>query len=113
MRQQRVLDFGRRNVLAAPPDHLLEPPGQEDIALLVAVAGIAGVQPAIFDGGRRDRGRVPVPGGRHRFAEAQLASLAGLDNATIAIDDPQLALEGSGRWLPGTPDATGLHARAQ
>src|SRR5205807_8673115 len=45
MGHQRLLDLGRRDVLAAPYDHLLDPPGQGPVAALqhpaVAVAELA------------------------------------------------------------------------
>ena len=52
--QQRVLDFGREQVLAAPDNHLLHPPGNAQIALPVERAEVARMQPAVgVDGVRR------------------------------------------------------------
>ena len=87
MREQGILNLGRRDVLATPPDHLLEPPVQEHVSILIAVAGIAGVKPAVLDGGRRDLGRVPVARRHHRIAEAELTDLTGVDIAAIRLDD--------------------------
>jgi hypothetical protein len=44
--EQEVLDFPRVDLLAAPVDHVVGPPGQEQVAVLVEVAQVAGVEPA-------------------------------------------------------------------
>jgi hypothetical protein len=45
--QDRVLHLGRIDVLAAGDDHVLHPVVDEEVAVLVAVAGVAGSQPAV------------------------------------------------------------------
>ena len=46
VRRDRVLDLDRVDVLAAGHDHVLDPIDQVEIAVLVEVAGVAGVVPA-------------------------------------------------------------------
>src|SRR6202022_4500091 len=92
---------------------VLETPGQEHVAVLVAEAGITRVQPAVLDGGRGDLGRVPVPRRHHRVAEVELADLARFDIAALRVSDAQLVFEGTRRRLPRTPDAAGLHSRGR
>ena len=45
--EQDVLDFPRVDLLAAPVDHVVGPAGQEQVAVLVEVAQVAGVEPAL------------------------------------------------------------------
>src|SRR6202022_2963278 len=113
MRQQGILHFGRRDVLATPPDHLLEPPGQEDVAVLITVAGITRVQPAVLNGRRRDLGRIPVPRRHHGIAEAELTDLAGFHVATFRVNYAQLVLEGTRRGVARTSNTAGFHARGR
>ena len=47
MAQQRLVDLARRDVLAALDDQFLQPPGDEIEAVGVALAEVAGVQPAV------------------------------------------------------------------
>jgi hypothetical protein len=47
---ERLLDLDRIDVLAAADDHVLDPVGEEQVALVVDVAAVAGAQPAV---GRR------------------------------------------------------------
>ena len=51
--QQHLVDLARRDVLAALDDQLLEPAGDEEEAVAVAVPEVAGAQPAV---GREGRG---------------------------------------------------------
>src|ERR1700694_1469199 len=113
MCDERTLYLGGRNVLATPPDHVLEPSGQKGVAVLVAEAGVTRVQPAVLDGGRGDLGRVPVPRRHHRVAEAELADLARFDIAAFGVDDAQLVFEGMRRRLPCAPNTAGLQARGR
>src|ERR1700678_1373073 len=60
MAEQRVLDLGRIDALAARPDHVLHPVMDEDIAVLVPVRSVTGAHPSLAN---RSRGRpriVPV-----------------------------------------------------
>ena len=113
VREQRVLHLGRRDILAAPSDHLLEAPFQEHVALVVAESGIARAKPAVLDRGGGHIGRVPVSGGHHRVAKAELADLARSGIAAFQPHDAQLVLERARRGLPGAPDTAGLHSRGR
>ena len=46
VREQRFVDLARRDVLAALDDELLDAAGDEEEAVVVAVAQVAGAQPA-------------------------------------------------------------------
>jgi hypothetical protein len=46
MTGEHLLDLDRVDVLAARDDHVLDPVGEEEVALLVDVAAVAGPQPA-------------------------------------------------------------------
>ena len=50
MAEQRVLDFGRIDVLAAGDDHVLHAVVDVEVAVRVEIAGVAGVEPAVADG---------------------------------------------------------------
>ena len=45
--QQNLVNLPRRNLLAATVDHFLQPPGDEDVAVLIEVPLIAGPEPAV------------------------------------------------------------------
>jgi len=51
--EQDVLDFPRVDLLAAPVDQVVGPAGQEQVAVLVEVAQVAGVEPAFGVDGTR------------------------------------------------------------
>src|SRR5262245_60241912 len=50
MQRQAAFDLDRRDVLAAADDHVVDAAGDEDIAITVEVAGIAGEIPAVAQG---------------------------------------------------------------
>jgi hypothetical protein len=50
MTEQRILDFGRIDVLGARHDHVLHSVIDEHIVVFVHVGGVAGAHPAIADG---------------------------------------------------------------
>ena len=45
--RQRLLDLDGIHVLAAADDHVLDPVGEEQVALVVEVAAVAGPQPPV------------------------------------------------------------------
>ena len=47
---ERLLDLGGIDVLAAGDDHVLDPVDDIDEAVLVHIAAVAGVQPAVAQG---------------------------------------------------------------
>src|SRR5215813_327373 len=50
MQRQAAFDLDRRDVLAAADDHVLDAAGDEEIAITVEIAGIAGELPALAQG---------------------------------------------------------------
>ena len=50
MAGERVLDLGRVDVLAAGDDHVLHPVDEEEVPVVVEVAGVARVVPAVAEG---------------------------------------------------------------
>ena len=73
---QAVLDLDAVDVLAAPDDHVLGPVGDEQEAVVVEVADVAGVQPAVDDRLGGGLGLVPVARHDDRALDADLAGLA-------------------------------------
>ena len=71
---QHALDLGRVHVLAAGDHHVLHAVGDEQEAVVVEVADVAGVEPALgVDGGAGGLGLVPVALHDVRAAGAHLA----------------------------------------
>ena len=88
---QRLLDLGRVDVEAAGDDHVLQAVDDEQVALVVEVADVAGVVPAEARG-RGGRLRVLVVAGHHeRAAHDDLAALAGRQQRPgLGVHDPHL-----------------------
>ena len=89
---ERLLDLHRIDVLSAADDHVLDPVGEEEVAVGVEVTAVAGAQPPVC--GQRRCGllrTVEVPRRDVRSAQPHLAGLArrGL-RARGRVDDPQL-----------------------
>ena len=92
MGDEHGLELGGRDLVAADLDQLLEPVDEEDAPVLVDVAEVAGVQPAVGVDGR-GRGVRVVAVARHqlRAAHPQLAVLARRQRRPAArVDDPGL-----------------------
>ena len=81
MLDEAVLDLDAVDVLAAADDHVLGPVGDEQVAVVVEVADVAGVQPAVDDRRRRRLGLVPVARHDDRALDEDLAGLAGVRGA--------------------------------
>ena len=90
MGQQHVLDVARIDVEAAANDEVLDAVNDVEVAVVIEVADVAGVQPAVT---HRRRGRlrtVPVAGHEHRSADADLAVLAGRQPGPVGSHDSHL-----------------------
>ena len=90
MAEERVLDLGRVDVLAARDDHVRDPVVDVEIALRVEIAGVAGMEPAAAHGPRRLLGQVPVARHVLRRAAHDLADLARRHRVVLAVDDGDL-----------------------
>ena len=87
----RFLDFLRVDVAAAGDDHVLGAAGDEEIAVVVDEAEIAGVDPAAVAHHRRRRlGVLEVALHRRRAAELDAAFDAGRPPLAGIVDDAQL-----------------------
>ena len=96
--REHVLDLERMDVLAARDDHVVEPAVDPEVAVLVEVAGVAGVVPAVADRLRVGVGPVPVAGERLVAREVR-ADLAVLARAAAACSrDGRPAQPGFAAW---------------
>src|SRR5690606_3872929 len=103
---------GRRDVLTAAADHLLDPAAEVEAAVL-ADADVTGLQPAIRGEGIRGLGPeiAQRTGG---VAELDLALLTLGQRATVLADDPDPVRAGVGIPYPAWGQIlTGLRERAE
>src|SRR5919199_3189151 len=99
-----LLDLGRRDVLAAADDQLLEAARDGQEAVLVAPREVARAIPAVPQGGSGFLRLVVIAGHQVGTADDQLAFLAGRDiPAARRIDDAHR--EAGDRYAAGTEDA--------
>ena len=87
MLQQRRLDLGAVDVLAAADDHVLLAVDDVVEAGLVAIAEVAGAEPAAAERRLGGLGIVPVAGDDVRPADPDLADLALGDVVAVVVDD--------------------------
>ena len=66
---QHILDLARVDVEATDEDHLFLPSADEEVAVVVELANVAGVQPAVVK--RLGRGRRQVPVAAHQLWAAR------------------------------------------
>ncbi len=87
MAVEEFLDLARIDVLAAADDHVLDPPDDVAVALLVDGADVAGVHPAVgVDRLGRPLRIVPVAEHHRIAAGAELARLPARDGAALRVD---------------------------
>jgi hypothetical protein len=89
---ERLLDLDRVHVLTAADDHVLDAIGQEQVALVIEIAAIAGAQPAVL-GERRGclLGAVEVSGHHVGRPEPDLPDVArAARSAGRRVHDAQL-----------------------
>src|SRR5580698_6662916 len=60
MQRKAAFDLHRRNVLAAGDDHVVDPAGDEQVAIAIDEAGVAGKIPAIAQSFRVDVRAAPI-----------------------------------------------------
>src|SRR5713101_7836263 len=90
---EHVLDLGRINVFAAGNVHVL--PAIHDVikTFLVDPRGIAGMEPAVGEGGRVGVRPVPVTGRDVRPPNPEFAELADADVSAVRPDDPHFGMQ--------------------
>ncbi|MCZ7643326.1 MAG: hypothetical protein M5U33_12445 [Pseudorhodoplanes sp.] len=88
MTGQNRLNLGGIDVLAAGHDHVLDAVLDENEAVLVYVAGVARMEPAVADGVGGGFGARPVAGHQAFALIADFADLAGRQFPAFGIDDP-------------------------
>src|SRR6202048_1552653 len=90
MAGQRILYLGGVHVLTAGDDHVLDPIDDEDVAVLVHPAAVAGVHPPVTDRCGGVVGAVPVAEHHVVAARDDLADLAAWYLVAVGIDDADL-----------------------
>ena len=95
MAQQRFIDLARGDVLAALDDQLLDAAGDEEEAVGVAVAEVAGAQPAVGGEARGGGVGILVVAAHHvRTADRDLAGDAVGHRLQRGVDHPRFAARG-------------------
>src|SRR6185437_12733436 len=94
--EQELLDLPRVDLLPAPVDHVVRAAGQEQVAILVQVAEVAGLEPAVrVDGaGRAARGVLRDDARSPDLHPADLTGWARLEQVPVPADHPDLATGG-------------------
>ena len=88
-----LLDLDRVDVLAAGDDHVLLAVDERDVAVVVDLAEVAGVEPAAAERVGRRRRQHPVAGEDVLAAHEQLADLADGDVAVVVVDEAGLDVQ--------------------
>jgi hypothetical protein len=87
VREQHVIDFPGRDLLASPVDDFLQAARDKQIAILVQMPLVSGAEPALDERGRIG-GRVVLVSMRYvRAANHYLAGLAGRQQAACLVHD--------------------------
>ncbi|CAI8338451.1 MAG: Uncharacterised protein [Halieaceae bacterium] len=86
------LNFSPVNILPTTQNHILRAIDQIQKAILIKIANITGVQPAIYDGLCGGFWAIQVTLDDRRAFDTYLADLSGLEDATLAVYD--LAIKG-------------------
>src|SRR5882724_2305883 len=87
MSKQRLLDFGRRNLLPSPFDDILDAADNEKISVAVQVSEVAGSEPTVAKGGLRCDDIVVVASRDGGAAQRNLAAFAGRKPPALAVHD--------------------------
>ena len=107
VREQHLVNLARRDLLAAAIDHLLEPSGQRQIAVLVEESLVAGPEPAIDERRGVGLGVVLVPADHVGSLDDDLAPLAGRQVPALGVHDADAARPCRGPTEPGSAAAGG------
>src|SRR3990170_4037049 len=101
------------DVLAAPPDHVLEAPDEVEVALRVLAEEVAGAEPLAAEGGGV-RGRLLVVPPQDAVAgHAQLADLAARDLLAVLVGDLAAAIRAGEAAGAGADHVGGLGRHEQ
>ena len=102
VRVEHVLDVLGIDVLPAGDDHVLLAVDDEQVAVLVTVADVAGVKPAVADRRRGRLGRAPVLADHRGRADQDLAQLPGSQVGAVFADHAHLGVDrlAAGRCEP-------------
>ncbi|CAB4921133.1 unannotated protein [freshwater metagenome] len=87
MRVDHIFDLAGVDVYAGANDHVVLAIDQEEVALFVQVANVAGVQPTVNDRLLGRFGTVPVALHQHLTARYNLAGLTGAKEVALFIHD--------------------------
>jgi hypothetical protein len=90
MRHESLLDLGRVDVDPAGDDHVLDPVGDKQEAVGIAVADVAGPVEAVLDGVRAEGSLPEVVVDNHRGVDRNLAGLPGRQQVPLVVDDRDL-----------------------
>src|SRR3979490_908918 len=88
MLRHNVLDLGRVDILSPGNDHVFDPVHYVDESILVHVAGIPSVHPAVDDCFGGLLGTVPITHHDHIATGADLTDCAARHLSIVLIDDP-------------------------
>ena len=111
MKRQAALDFDRRYILATGDDQIVNPAGDEQVAVGILKSGIAGKVPAVADGRGIGIGAAPIAleglvAGKQRDDFAFLARCSNLsDGSGAETNDPNHLIDA------GAPGRAGLGRR--
>ena len=101
MGQDRVLDLGGGQVLPTAAQHLLAACDEGVGAVAVHGHQVAGVEPAVDDGGSGLLRHLPVPGRDRGVAQQQLTGLTGAHVPAVLVDHAGRVDRAEPRVLPG------------
>jgi hypothetical protein len=87
MTGDRVLDLGGIDVLAAGHDHVLHAVVDVDIAVVIAVRGVAGAHPAVVNRGGGRLRLVPITLHDDRRFDDDFPDRAGRNLGAVRVDD--------------------------
>ena len=87
---EHLIDLARRDLLATPVDDLLEPAGDEEEAVVIQVALIAGSEPAVDEGDAVGRGVVLVARDDVWTLDDHLTRFPGRQQGQVVGHDPDL-----------------------
>jgi hypothetical protein len=89
------VDFGGQNFFAAAIDYLLEAASDEEVAVVVKAAEVAGAEPAVEKGGAVGFGIVEVAGENGGAADEDFAFCSGREEISGGVEDGDVEAAGT------------------